>query len=146
MSLSGEGEFNLNSLKEIEVTDSFLELDSDVIKCQNYEGKNSYDNCTTSYLSEQMRMNCGCLPLKINNATTNKVCKCLAPKKAQGVILTSLSPKSKVRIKNLGKKVFELSHYNHACFFFKISICSSNEELKCVETTIKRSKTRKCLR
>ena len=77
MTLSGEGEYNLNILKEISVTDSFLELDSDVTKCQNYNFEVSYDKCTTRSFSEEMRINCGCLPFFISNATINKdrVCK-----------------------------------------------------------------------
>ena len=79
MALSGEGEYNLNILKEIEVTDSFYELDNGVKNCQSYNGKGTYDICTTRYFREKMRLNCGCLPFSINNATINnkKVCgKC----------------------------------------------------------------------
>ena len=81
MALSGEGEYNLNILKEIEVTDPFYELDNEVRKCQSYKGENTYDICTTRYFLEQMRLNCGCLPNSIINATTNngKVCgKCIS--------------------------------------------------------------------
>ena len=76
MTLSGEGEYNLNSLKEIAVTDSFLELDSDVIKCQNYNKEGTYDSCKTSHFMEQMMLKCGCLPYGIMNSTINnkKVC------------------------------------------------------------------------
>ena len=76
MTLSGEGEYNLNILKEIEVTDSFYELDNKVRKCQSYEGNDTYDNCTTRYLMEQMRLKCGCLPFAIMNSTIDneKVC------------------------------------------------------------------------
>ena len=72
MTLSGEGEYNLNILKEIKVTDSFLELDKDIRNCQSYNSKGSYDNCTTRYFVEQMRINCGCLPYAISNGTFNK--------------------------------------------------------------------------
>ena len=79
MTLSGEGEYNLNILKEIEVTDSFYELDNAVKKCHSYHEKGTFDNCTTWYFWEKMKLNCGCLPLSIINATINneKVCvKC----------------------------------------------------------------------
>ena len=79
MTLSGEGEYNLNILKEIEVTDSFYELDNEVRKCQSYKGKDTFDNCTTRYFLEQMGLKCGCLPFAIINDTINgeKVCgKC----------------------------------------------------------------------
>ena len=76
MALSGEGEYNLNILKEIKVTDPFYELDNEVRKCQSYRGEDTYDNCTTRYFLEQMRLKCGCLPDSIINATINneKVC------------------------------------------------------------------------
>ena len=75
MTLSGEGEYNLNILKEIEVTDSFYELDNEDRKCQSYKGNDTYDNCTTRYFMEQMMLNCGCLPYAIINATSReKVC------------------------------------------------------------------------
>ena len=77
MALPGEGHFNLNILKEITAKDSFLELDSDVIKFKTYEVEDSYDNCTTRYISEQMMQICKCLPFAIiNNGAINgdKVC------------------------------------------------------------------------
>ena len=60
--LSGEGEYNLNILKEIEVTESFNELDEDVRECQN---KETYDECTTRHYIEETRHKCGCLPFAI---------------------------------------------------------------------------------
>ena len=42
--LIGEGEYNLDNLKEIKITDSYLGLDQDVRKCQNEE---SLFSCTT---------------------------------------------------------------------------------------------------
>ena len=58
----GEGEYNLNSLKEIQVSDSYLELDPKIIKCQK---KEPFYNCTTrQYLNTFMR-DCGCLPVNM---------------------------------------------------------------------------------
>ena len=76
MALTGEGEYNLNILKEIVVTDSFYELDSQVRKCQSYKGNDTFDNCTSRYFMEQMRLKCECLPYAIINASVNsgKVC------------------------------------------------------------------------
>ena len=76
MTLTGQGEYNLNSLREIEVTDSFYELDNEVRKCQSYKGNVTYDSCTSRYFMEQMRLDCKCLPYAIINATGNneKVC------------------------------------------------------------------------
>ena len=60
--LLGEGQYNLLSLKEIKVTDSFLGLDSDTRNCQNIE---TYNNCTSRLYSETLRQKCGCLPLSL---------------------------------------------------------------------------------
>ena len=62
VSLSGEGSYNLNILKEIKVTESFNELDEDIKKCQNVE---AYDGCTTRNYMKQLKRKCGCLPLAI---------------------------------------------------------------------------------
>ena len=45
MELFGEGQYNLQSLKEIVVTDSFMGLDTDAKNCQNIE---TIDDCNTS--------------------------------------------------------------------------------------------------
>ena len=63
VTLSGEGQYNLNSLKMIDVTESFLELDENVIKCQD---KVFFDNCTTKYYLEIIKKKCECLPVLIN--------------------------------------------------------------------------------
>ena len=60
--LTGEGDYNLNSIKYEEVTEAFLGLDQDVRGCQNEE---HYDECTTRQYIENMRRKCGCLPLSI---------------------------------------------------------------------------------
>ena len=60
--LTGEGEYNLNIIKEEEVTESFLGMDQSVRGCQNEE---HYDECTTRQYIENMREKCDCLPLSI---------------------------------------------------------------------------------
>ena len=60
--LFGEGQFNLNNMKEISVTDSFLGLDRETRNCQNTE---TYNNCRTRLYVENLRRECGCLPLSI---------------------------------------------------------------------------------
>ena len=60
--LIGEGEYNLNVLKEIKVTESFVGLDQEVTKCQS---KESFDNCTTRTYMEVMMAQCRCLPLNV---------------------------------------------------------------------------------
>ena len=62
VTLSGNGQFNLNILKEISGTDSFLGLDQNVRGCQNDE---PYDNCTTRHYIKAMRDKCGCLPFPV---------------------------------------------------------------------------------
>lgn len=116
MTLSGEGEYNLNSLKEIAVTDPFLELDTEVIKCQSYNNNGTYDDCMTRYFLREMKMKCGCLPLAVSIATKGekKVCT------------------------NLGVHSFHL--------LFEISFCSTKKEKACIGTIIQESTRTECLR
>ena len=60
--LFGEGQYNLHSMKEIKVTDSFLSLDSDARNCQNVE---TYNDCNTRLHLENVWQKCGCLPLSL---------------------------------------------------------------------------------
>ena len=60
--LMGEGQYNLNNIKEISVTDSFMGLDRDSRKCQNIE---TYPDCKTRLYVEHLRKECGCLPLSL---------------------------------------------------------------------------------
>ena len=60
--LNGEGEYNLNALKEIEVTDSYLGLDQKVRGCQNKEPQ---FNCTSRLYINHLLDKCGCLPFSM---------------------------------------------------------------------------------
>ena len=60
--LSGEGKYNLHSLKEIVATDSFMGLDKDTRNCQNIE---AYEDCKTRHHVENLKQKCGCLPLSL---------------------------------------------------------------------------------
>ena len=62
LKLVGEAEYNLNVLKEITATTSYLELDQTVRKCQNEE---PLFNCTTRKYRETSLEECGCLPQSI---------------------------------------------------------------------------------
>ena len=62
MKLIGEGEYNLNALKEIRVTDSYLGLDQDVRICQDEEPR---INCTTRKYLDTLLGKCGCLPITV---------------------------------------------------------------------------------
>ena len=63
MTLTGEGQYNINSLKEIRATNSFLTLDDDIRGCR-ISGE-SHDDCTTRLYIDNMRQKCGCLPFSI---------------------------------------------------------------------------------
>ena len=62
MVISEEGQYNLNNLKEISVTDSFMGLD---IKTRNCQSIGKYDECKTMLHMENLRHECGCLPLSL---------------------------------------------------------------------------------
>ena len=57
-----EGQYNLNNLKEITVKDSFMGLDRETKNCQDVE---AYDECKTKSYVENLRQECGCLPLAL---------------------------------------------------------------------------------
>ena len=69
--LIGEGEYKLDVLKEIVVTDSYLGLDKYIRGCQNEE---PLENCTTRSYIENLVRNCGCLPLTIR-LTDKVICR-----------------------------------------------------------------------
>ena len=60
--LIGEGKYNLNALKEIEVTDSYLGLSQEERRCQYNE---HLDSCKTRRYIDNLMDNCGCIPLNI---------------------------------------------------------------------------------
>ena len=60
--LIGEGKYNLNSIKEIKATDSYVGLGEDVTDCQNEE---PFFNCTTRQTIDAYKKECGCLPFAI---------------------------------------------------------------------------------
>ena len=62
LKLIGEGKYNLNAIKVIKVTESFLGLDRSHKDCQSTE---ELDECTTRQFLDAYLDNCGCLPLSI---------------------------------------------------------------------------------
>ena len=60
--LIGEGEYNINSVKELTVTDSFLGLDEEDKGCQNEE---PLHNCTTRIYHDTISEHCGCQPINM---------------------------------------------------------------------------------
>ena len=66
--LIGEGIYNLNELKQINVTKSFLGMNQNKRGCQNEE---SLGSCRTRWYRNTMLDKCGCLPFSIR--TSNQV-------------------------------------------------------------------------
>ena len=58
--LIGEGKYNLDALKEVKVTESFLGLDMNY--CQNVE---PIQECEGRHYKNSLLQHCGCLPLRI---------------------------------------------------------------------------------
>ena len=62
MDILEEGQYNFLSLKEIVVTDSFMDLNRETKNCQNVK---AYDKCKTQSHIQNLRQECGCLPLAL---------------------------------------------------------------------------------
>ena len=67
--LDGEGQYNINELKEIKVTESYLGLEQHVKGCQNNE---PIQNCSTRTYIDTLFKECGCLPFNVR--LSEKVC------------------------------------------------------------------------
>ena len=70
LELSLDMKYNLNVIKEITVTDSFLSLDKDVRGCQEL----SFNECTTRKYTNKLIQKCQCLPFQIK-LTEDVSCK-----------------------------------------------------------------------
>ena len=57
-------EYNLNNVKEIDVSDEFLTLDKAIINCQNDE---SLQDCKTRKYIDALIEQCKCLPFTIRD-------------------------------------------------------------------------------
>ena len=68
--LTGEGTYALTAVKEIDVTEEFLELDTETINCQN---KQLFEDCTTRQYLEKLQLECKCVPYSLRNFTENQV-------------------------------------------------------------------------
>ena len=64
----GDGQYNVNNVKELKVTESFLGLNEEVRDCQD---KEAIQNCTTRQYIHTILEECGCLP--INMKLSHKV-------------------------------------------------------------------------
>ena len=62
--LYGGGDYELTNVKEINVTEEFLELEEDVKKCQD---KEPVVDCEAREYLESGRNQCGCVPYHLRN-------------------------------------------------------------------------------
>ena len=67
----GEGEYNLNALREIRVTKSFLEMEEMDRGCQIVE---TIQDCSTRHHINSLTEECICLPLSLGLQLFEKVC------------------------------------------------------------------------
>ena len=65
LEIVGEGEYNLNVVDEVRVTDSFLGLHKDVRDCQT---KELLIDCKTQEYKKKVLEYCHCLPLKLKTS------------------------------------------------------------------------------
>ena len=65
LEIVGEGEYNLNVVDEVRVTDSFLGLHKDVRDCQT---KELLIDCKTQEYKSKVLEYCHCLPLKLKTS------------------------------------------------------------------------------
>ena len=109
--LHGEGSYNLNVVKEMKVTDSYMGLPHDVKQCQN---KEVYLDCKTEEYLHAVMNTCMCLPfgLKYFNDSNISICnstqttcaleaknlesKCL--NRCEGLVVTSYSHRNKSNV------------------------------------------------
>ena len=65
--MKGEGEYNLNNLRQISVSDSYLGLDESVRECQQ---KEPLHQCRTRAYTKSISEKCGCVLLNFNDSAT----------------------------------------------------------------------------
>ena len=61
----GEGEYNLDDFRQVDVTESYLSLDPSIKRCQNEE---PLHNCTTRQHIDTIIRQCGCLPINLRTS------------------------------------------------------------------------------
>ena len=71
--LIGEGNYEVEEVKEVAITDDFVTLDEDSRKCQIVS---TFEDCVTQYFLKALIDNCHCLPYNLQNYTLSaEVCK-----------------------------------------------------------------------
>ena len=71
--LSGEGEYNLDVIKEIRLTESYHELEQNVKGCEDKIDE-PFDNCTTKNYINTLMEECRCLPFHIRLSDEVTLC------------------------------------------------------------------------
>ena len=71
--LSGEGEYNLDVIKEIRLTESYHELEKDIKGCEDKIDK-PFDNSTTKNYINTLVEECRCLPFHIRLSDEVTLC------------------------------------------------------------------------
>ena len=110
MGLYGKGQYNLHSMDEISVTDSFLRFDKNIRNCQNVE---TYDDCNTRVQLEKLRQECGCLPLSLR----------LSEKVKWHISIFLGSDRSSGSHLSVCQSDTKLSRLEHSIFIFFFMIC-----------------------
>ena len=72
LKLSFESIYNLNNIKEVSVTDAFVNLDEKTRGCSN---DFTFDECTTKLYVNAVIGKCNCLPIKMG-ISKEVSCKC----------------------------------------------------------------------
>ena len=74
----GEGEYNINGVTEISVTDSFMGLDPEVRQCEIY-ADDTYNKCVREHHRNEILEKCKCLPFSVFTQSDfdNKVMICI---------------------------------------------------------------------
>ena len=66
MELTGEGNYEMEEVKQVAITDDFADLDENSRKCQTIS---RFEDCVTQYFLKALEENCYCLPYNLQNYT-----------------------------------------------------------------------------
>ena len=66
----GEGSYAISAVKEIKVTEEYIQLDKNILKCQN---KETFENCTTREYLQMVKNHCNCVPYALKNLLKTKM-------------------------------------------------------------------------
>ena len=125
--LHGEGSYNLNVVKDMKVTDSFMGLSQSAKQCQN---KDAYLDCKTDEYLDALVNTCECLPfgLKYFNDTKISICNSTQMKCAQ----EAKNLVSKCLIRCEGLVVTSYSHQKSNVLDKMMNIIESYKKFKAI--------------